>query len=212
MKDIKKFDHNPFVRELNGVMYIQPRANVILSQGEAIVDVETGEVSKERKLIGRQKMVDKSEFTKVYAKSIGLLMEFAPNTIKVLVYLLGKVDYENKVIFSYTKDYSRLGYKTHNSVYKGLLELLENKVIAPHCYSDIWWINPLFVCKGERFATYTEYVKSKDGTTQDAIENILNKPLKKGEDPTKQMRTYDSKNRQITIEEGILAKEKEKEG
>lgn len=209
MKGLKKFDHNPFVKELNGVMYIQPRANIILSEGEAIVDVDTGEISKERKLIGRQKMVDKSDFTKIYAKSIGTIMEFSPNTVKVLMYLLAKVDYENKVIFSYNKDFAKLGYKSPISVYKGMCELLKHKIIALHDITNIWWVNPLFVCKGERFATYTEYVKGKGGTSMDAVENILKKPLEKGEDPTKRMRTFDSKNRQITIDEAIEAKEKE---
>jgi len=56
LNSIKKHRENPFMVELKGRMFLQPRANAIVARGEKIIDVETGEIIKEDSiLIGRQK-------------------------------------------------------------------------------------------------------------------------------------------------------------
>lgn len=152
-----KYEKNPFIMELKDKMYLQPRANSIIAKGQSIVDTDTGEIVQDSVLIGRRKYVDKSQFAKIYASEIGLLYELSKSAQKVFLYLIKVMDYENKSIFRW-KDI----YKNYGTAYKGIKELVQNNIIAPCDIQNIYWINPTIVCKGERFAKYTEYVVAKD--------------------------------------------------
>jgi len=78
------------------------------------------------------------------------------------------MDYDNKAYFSYSKDYEKAGYKTHRVPPNALRQLISKNIIAPCYMTNFWWLNPALVCKGERFAKYTEFVVGKDD------ENIRN--------------------------------------
>jgi len=169
LSSINRHRENPFIVELKGRMFLQPRANAIIARGEKIIDVETGEIIKEDSvLIGRQKIVDKSQFAKIYASELGTLFELSKAGINVFLYLSKIMDYDNKAYFNYTQEYEELGYKSLKTCYRGLLELISKNIIAPCYMTNFWWLNPALICKGERFAKYTEYVIGKDD------ENIRN--------------------------------------
>ena len=166
LKDIPRAENNPFVFNLRGKMYLQPRANTIVAKGQEIIDTTTGEVIQDSVLIGRRKVVDKSQFAKVYASEIGMLFDLSKPAINVFMYLTKVMDYENKAIFDYNREYNKIGYKSNVSPLKGLRELLSNGIIYAHTLYGLWWLNPAIVCKGERFAVYTEYV-TKDRHNRD---------------------------------------------
>lgn len=161
LSNIEGSEKNPFMVELKGKMYLQPRANAVVAKGQAIVDTITGEVLEENVLIGRRKEVDKSQFAKIYASEIAMLYDLSKTAMNVFLYLTKVMDYENKALFRYLKEYDKLGYKNHSPVLKGLRELVTKHIIYPHLISGIWWLNPAVVCKGERFAKYTEYVTTE---------------------------------------------------
>lgn len=106
-----KFESNPFMVELKGKMFLQPRANMIIAKGESIMNTETGEVLKDNTLIGRRKIVDKSQFAKIYASEIGILYELSRTAQNVFLYLTKVMDYDNKAYFSYVNDLQKVGYK-----------------------------------------------------------------------------------------------------
>lgn len=159
-RDIDKFETNPFVVELKGKMYLRPSASTIIAQGEAIVDTITGEMAEGSLLIGRRKVVDKSEFAKLYASEIGVLFELSKNAINVFIHIAKVMDYENKSYFSYTEEFGKIGYKSKHPAMNGLKELIKNNIIASSTKTNQWWLNPTIVCKGERFSIYTEYVQA----------------------------------------------------
>ena len=160
---VGKFETNPFVVELKGKMYLQPRANTIIAKGQSIVDTSTGEIIEESVLIGRRKIVDKSQFAKIYASEIGVLYELSKTAQNVFLYLTKVMDYDNKAYINSEKDCSKIGYKSSLSIIKGLKELIKNNIIAPAIMQGWYWLNPRLVCKGERFAKYVEYVVGQDG-------------------------------------------------
>lgn len=172
LRDIEGSETNPFMVELKGKMYLQPRANTIIAKGQSIVNTETGEEIEESVLIGRRKIVDKSQFAKLYASEIGILYELSKAGQNVFLHLTKVMDYDNKAIFDYRKEYSKLGYTSEMQPLKGLRELITRNIIAPHSVSNIYWLNPTIVCKGERFAKYTEYVVGKDGEELKVSNNI----------------------------------------
>ena len=79
--------------ELKGRMYLQPRANTIVAKGQEIVDTTTGEVIQDSVLMGRRKIVDKSQFAKLYASEIGILFELSKPAINVFMHLTKVMDY-----------------------------------------------------------------------------------------------------------------------
>lgn len=163
LKNVQGSETNPFMLELQGKMYLQPRANAIIAKGQSIIDTTTGEILDDGVLIGRRKIVDKSQFAKIYASEIGQLYDLSKPAQNVFLHLTKIMDYDNKAIFNYQKEYQKLGYKTEVSPLKGLRELITRGIIAPHIVNNIYWLNPAIVCKGERFAKYTEYIIGKDG-------------------------------------------------
>lgn len=163
LKDVQGFEVNPFMVELKGRMYLQPRANTIIAKGQSIVNTDTGEIIDEAVLLGRRKVVDKSQFAKLYASEIGILYELSKPAQVVFLHLTKVMDYDNKAIFDYKKEHSKLGYSTHKQALIGIRELITKDIIAPHAVSNIYWLNPTIVCKGERFAKYVEYVVGEDG-------------------------------------------------
>jgi len=168
-KKEKRYSNNPFVMELKGRMFLQPRADTIIAKGQSIVDLATGEILDDGILIGKRKVVDKSQFAKIYASEIGVLYELSQAGKNVFLYLTKIMDYENKAIFNSETEYAKAGYKTTKPVHKGLKELIKSHIIAAHSVRGIWWINPTIVCKGERFAKYTEFVVGKDGSERKDI-------------------------------------------
>lgn len=158
---IIKHETNPFLIDLKGKMYLKPSVNTVVAKGEAIIDKATGELEEKGVLLGRKRIVDKSQFAKIYASEIGKLFELSKQAIHVFLYLSQKMDYENKAFFSYTSDYKKIGYNSLKPCWQGIKELYKNKIIAYSHMPHFYWLNPTIVCKGERFAIYTEYVKSE---------------------------------------------------
>lgn len=168
-----RYDKNPFVLSLQGKMFLQPRANTVIARGKNIVDTETGEVYDDRVLIGRSKIVDKSQFAKIYASEVGLIYDLKKVSIKVFLYFGKIMDYSNMVIFNIEKDYKKLGYKTPKQVYSGIKELIKKGIIALHEVQGVYWVNPIVMSKGDRFATYTEYIRDNSDPKDYSLEKVI---------------------------------------
>lgn len=157
------FKTNPFIGELDGVMFLKPKATTILAKDEAVIDQTTGEIKRGKDLlIGRRKVVDKSQFAKIYMDKIADIMRLSKSAVKVLVYLSGKMDYDNKAFLNAKDDYEKIGYKTSQVVSKGLKELISKGIIAISNMPGFYWLNPIYVCKGERFSIYDEWITEEE--------------------------------------------------
>lgn len=177
LNKIQGAETNPFIYELKGRMYLQPRANTIIARGQEIIDTNTGEVIQDDVLIGRRKVVDKSQFAKLYASEVGILFELTRPAVNVFIHLTKVMDYDNKAIFDYNQEYEKLGYRSNVQPLKGIRELISKGIIYPHIVQGIWWLNPTLVCKGERFAKYTEYV-TQERHDRDSGKTTRNKMVK----------------------------------
>ena len=109
LSEVEEFATNPFVLELKGKMYLQPRANTIVAKGQEIVDTTTGEVIQDDVLMGRRKVVDKSQFAKIYASEIGVFFGLTKPAINVFMYLAKIMDYDQRAYFDIYKDYKEVG-------------------------------------------------------------------------------------------------------
>lgn len=172
-KKAKGHESNPFVKSLKGKMYIIPKNSTIIAKDQSIVNTNTGEVERGTVLVGRQKIVDKSEFVKVYSDSIGEIFDLDNKARKVFAYGLKKITYQDDFYLNYNKEYTEVGYKSWQSVVEGLKTLIRKEIIAIAYQAYRFWVNPIYACKGERFAKYTEYVQGKGGTYGNSIKSIM---------------------------------------
>ena len=78
--------------------------------------------------------------------------------MKVLMHLADVMEYNQRAFFNYSKSYKKIGCNSHKPTLIGIKELINHNIIAPAIMPHYYWINPTIICKGERFAIYTEYV------------------------------------------------------
>lgn len=163
---------NPFYKELNGKMFVRPKVNTVIAKGQQIINKETQEIVEDRVVMGKRIFVDKSQFAKIYVTEIADLINLSKKALNVLLYIMKKMDYEQKIFISkaVVKD---VGYKAYTPVLDGIKELIGNNVIAPAIMPGYYWINPVYVCKGERFAKYTEYVQINDDHKANDVANSM---------------------------------------
>ena len=151
LNTLEKHQTNPFIVELKGKMYVAPKQNAFIAKDEAVVDKITGE-TKDVVLVGRRIKIDRSQFAKIYFTELRTIYELCQCAHNVLMYISENMDYEQKVIVNPELCKQKIGYKTYQSVTKGLKELATKNIIATAQVAGVYWVNPLFVCKGERFA------------------------------------------------------------
>lgn len=167
---------NPFVVELKGKIFLQPKPNYFLQKGEKFIN-ENGEILADTPIMGRRKLVDKTEFIKVYYNAIRELIDLSEGATKLLISLSKFIGYENELRFSFTHEYKETGYKSRQTVTKYAKELIEKGVIAPAFWADMWWVNPIYICKGERFAMLTAFeVNEGKEATEVANEQVRIQP------------------------------------
>lgn len=156
------YKENPFIKKLGdpGVMMIRPRQNSVIAKAEGIIDLDTGEIQKDMLLMGRRKLVDKASFTKVYAQNIGFLFDLSKACQKIFRYVLENLmpGADNMVILNPTQVCESEGI-VRTTYDRGIKPLLYHEVIAKSINIHTYFVNPVFICKGERFAMYTEYVQ-----------------------------------------------------
>lgn len=159
-----KFETNPFYKKVGKKMYLRPRTNVVIGKRDALVDMETGEVRSET-VLAVKKVVDKSQFAKIYASEIGELFKLKRTSINVFIVMMAKMDYENRVYFKYSdkKTFQDLGYKTGRPCLTGIKELIKFDIIARDVREHHYWLNPVIASKGERFSKFIQYELEKEG-------------------------------------------------
>ena len=206
---------NPFIQELGGKMYLKPKANVIIAKGEAILDQTTGELKREGDvLIGRRRVVDRTEFAKVYFGEIATIYDLNKAAMNVLMYLAKTMDYEQKAFLNASTDYEKIGYKKRHTVNLGITNLINKDIIAIGHTTGYYWMNPLYICKGERFAKYTEWVTEERAASDDEkskmwqVDEKKDRALKQIKDPQTGKDIMAQEDRPISAQEVELFKAK----
>lgn len=151
-----KHEFNPFYKEIKGKMFLRPKSDTIIGKKDAVVDTSTGEIKADVVMASR-KIVDKSQFAKLYASEIGLLFDLSKPAINVFMYLSKVMNYENNAFFMYTSQFKKIGYKSYIPCLKGIRELLTKNIIAIDLKPHHYWLHPAIVCKGERFSKFIQY-------------------------------------------------------
>ncbi len=112
-----------------------------------VVDVKTGEVTVGTQLVGRQKVYDNTDFVKWYDASV--LIGLSNSATVVFAYIVSKLRFGGYVEFDYDEAIEYTGYKSRQSLWRGIKELERRDVIRVK-QSGEWWVNPNIVYRGQR--------------------------------------------------------------
>lgn len=170
MKDnlfnLEKHRENPFLSQM--VDEVRSSTIVKLQGGKStdkkgvagLVDTNSGEIVEATFL--RKKEVDAEQFVKIFCNHVGLWADLSKPALKVFSWIINNLrpqaDY---VLINREIILSEIGYKSSETLYKGLRELVKAGIIAKGLVDGMWFINPLVVFNGDRVTFTTNYIKKK---------------------------------------------------
>ena len=138
-----------------------------------VIDPDSGEIVGQTTFM-RQIEVDEDKFTKLYLTQFQVFFDLTTAGIRVFGYVMTCMKPKNDMIYfdrdecmEYTK------YKSVESVYRGLTELLMAGIIARAKNDNFYFINPLIIWNGDRARFVTEYVKKSKKKKQLEDKNQL---------------------------------------
>lgn len=154
-----KCKENPFKEAIAKLMrkkFVENNLLKLPEETQMLIDTDTGELSPVISQLKTPKLLDIQQFTKIYHKTPDLLMDLKPEGIKLLGYIIKNLE-EGKDYIILDKEgfISRVNYKNVQSVYKGIKELEDNKVIAKSNITSKYWINPYYIFNGQRQTLFT---------------------------------------------------------
>lgn len=110
----------------------------------------------------RQIEVDEEQFTKIYLSQFSAFFDLKPQAIKVFGYIMTKmVPGQDLFIFLMHECLDYTGYKSKNSLWIGLGDLVQHEIIARGPADTLYYINPMVVFNGNRVSFTRSYVKKK---------------------------------------------------
>jgi hypothetical protein len=157
-----RYELNPLIA---GIALKTRKGNAMIARHELqSTDKDTGEVSGEDILfIGIQKRVDQEEFVKIYRAQIQVIFELSRTGMKVFGYFMSAARInEDTVLFILDDCLKYCKFKSKQSAYDGLAELLKNEFIARAKTPNLYFINPKIFFNGKRIRIVQDYyLKSK---------------------------------------------------
>ncbi len=157
VSEAQKHDKSPFLD--NELLTINKGKKTIIagSTKDVLINSETGEVSGTT-VLHKFKEVDKTQFVKLFIGEISALFELSKPGLKVFGFVLQSLPINKGEIYIHIPDLMEFcDYNTKRQAYKGLGELIFNKIIAMSNRPNVWYINPAIVFNGDRIAFVKEY-------------------------------------------------------
>jgi hypothetical protein len=107
--------------------------------------------------------VDQDRFAKLYVNQLAFLWELSKPSIKVLSYILSTIKpNDDKVYFDVEACNVFCEWSVRSvMVYRGLLGLVNARIIARTNRNHFYYINPTIVFNGDRMTVMTQYTKKK---------------------------------------------------
>lgn len=167
LADYDKYEKNPFVEkaieEINGHVVKKYKTSTKTDQRATLqaVDPDTGEFIGHTTFV-RQIEVDEEQFTKLYLSQFSAFFDLKNQGIKVFGYIMTKLIPSQDTFQFFVKEAMKYtGYKTKESIYQGLAQLVAAEIIARTEHDVIYYINPLVAFNGNRVTYAKTYVKKK---------------------------------------------------
>jgi hypothetical protein len=155
-----KHTKNPFMEE---ILCIKTKNKTVKVSKNPIdvYDEDTGQLH-QADFISVQERVDKEQFVKLLGAGVQLMVDLSPKALKVFIYCLKSLQQNSDQIYFDIDECKKMsGYRNHRSVYDGLVELIEKKVMAKANRVNIYFINPQYAFNGNRLVLIRDYIKDE---------------------------------------------------
>jgi hypothetical protein len=157
IRDAERHKKNPFLSDEVLKLDTVKKTVIAGSTKKILVDTDTGE-AEGMTMIHRYKEVDKTQFVKLFIQEVESLFDLSRSGLKVFGFVLQSMRINTDEIYiSMPQLMAFCGYKQKNQAYKGLSELMANKIIAMSQNPNLWFVNPNIVFNGDRVAFVKEY-------------------------------------------------------
>lgn len=164
--DFDKNTENPFLKE--AVEQIQSNIvkkykNTSGTTRNAILQAinSDGEVMGHTSFI-QQIEVDEQQFTKIYLSQFSAFFNLTTQSIRVFGYIMTKlIPKQDYFLFDLNEAMQYTNYKSAQSVYNGLSDLISSEIIARGKKDYIYYINPMVFFNGDRVTFAKTYVKKQ---------------------------------------------------
>lgn len=158
-----KYQKNPF------------QVNTLLVRGfnkenTPIMSVETGEFVLQA-VSNKAPWKDTEKFIKLYIAGISILPILKSGSIKVLFYIMSHLEPKRDSIYLDLADLVAFCKLNNQSIYKGINDLIKNKVIARSKSPGMYWLNPNMFFNGVR----NKIMKYEVGARADAAIRTFSK-------------------------------------
>lgn len=183
--ELEKHRENPFVAEM--IERVQSSTVVKLQGGKpsdrkgvaGLVDTTSGELVEATFV--RKKEVDSDQFVKLYCGSVALWADLSKPALKVFTWIVKNIKPQcDFIIIARDVILPEIGYKSSETLYRGLRELVKGGIIAKGQVDGMWFINPLVVFNGDRATFATKIIKKKDPTLKaKTIQGLTNEISRK---------------------------------
>lgn len=164
LSDMPVYEDNPFnealITKLNSTGKTKFTQFMAVGNKE-IIDKATGEVmdSTGHMVMGRQKVVDSDEFTKVYFKELKNSLNASKGDMQVLIYLSNNLEYNQNFVLFDIDDCIKQTMLSDTTIYRSLANLCDAGIIARSDKFYKYFINPVMMFKGDRITLVDEYIR-----------------------------------------------------
>lgn len=156
LSEYPKHFQNPFVKNL----VIKKRDKTVsFSRGLTLKDSDTDK-EYETQMIHIRRKVDNEQFIKLFNVQLKAILGLSDCSLKVFMFMISYLQVNNgEVFFDYEQCLEITAYRSHDTVYRALAELIANGMIARTKYHNKYFINPEFVFNGDRLVIVNDYLK-----------------------------------------------------
>lgn len=152
LKDFPESEESPFLAEVLEHIKEKPNRTKYISEGDLkMLDQESGSIEQAYKVQITNKHVDTQTFTKIYTDALATAINLKSTGQRVLLFFLEGMEKDSDLVeFNFTRCQEFCGFKSTQSVYAGLVELLEKRFIARTKLHYKYFINPTMFFNGNR--------------------------------------------------------------
>lgn len=145
LREQPKYEFNPYVYPDGKAVTIYREGSVKILSSD--VDMDPGKV---RGMVKVQE-VDNEKFVKIYTSQVSAWFELTVTAQKVLQYVMMVIPRNRDVVHIHVeKAMAFTGYSSTVSVYEGINELINKRIIARSSLPYFYFINPRFLFNGDR--------------------------------------------------------------
>lgn len=161
-KDYKYNSVNPFMEGVIEYITDSRYRQAVGHTYQEVLNEGTGELEKQKVLIlGKQKKVDRQEYSKIYKGAINKFFGLSKNTSKLLDYIMDNITYGHDRICILPGDIKEKVNISRAGTYRCILQLLEIDILAKADTEGCYYINPTIMFKGDRITLATQYIVDK---------------------------------------------------